>query len=292
MSDVDPGLHEDLERLRLEHGLWRADAPARLLADGDENLTVEVGDHIVRFSRQPESDRTLHLEAALLNALAPLTKVLIPAPVVDAEAGVLMYRRLPGTPLLGCPGIRLDLVADGLVDLLAAVRRLGDAVRLPVDDSDDGAWLDDAIADFGMVRHRLDADRAAVVEAFLHAPPPPPPTRMVASHNDLGAEHLLIDDECRLAGVIDWTDAAITDPARDLGSIYRDLGPAVAFRVAARLDGAVTDDDARRMAFHARCRWIEDLRYGLDDPSRRAVYIGNAWRTFAHTFEKVDRVDG
>lgn len=282
---MDSRFHEDLERLRLEHGLWRPDAAVRTLAEGDENRTIEVGDYIVRFSVNADGDGALHREGALLRVLARQTAVPVPEPVVsDADASVLIYRRLPGTPLLGRDAGRPDLVADGLIDLLSAVRRLGDELQLPDDDYDDDAWRDDAAADFEIVRHRLAAEQADVIAAFLHAPPPPPRSRMVASHNDLGAEHLLVDDRGKLSGVIDWTDAAMADATRDLGSIFRDLGPELAFRVAAGLDDTLTDDDARRIAFHARCRWIEDLRYGLDDPSRRSAYLENAWRTFARTF--------
>jgi hypothetical protein len=38
-------------------------------------------------------------------------------------------------------------------------------------------------------------------------------------------EHVLVDVEANaVTGIIDWTDAAIADPARDLALIYRDFG--------------------------------------------------------------------
>ena len=57
----------------------------------------------------------------------------------------------------------------------------------------------------------------------LHADPPPTSTERVLAHADLGAEHLLAADG-RLTGVIDWSDAAVTDPALDFARPYRDFG--------------------------------------------------------------------
>jgi 2-haloacid dehalogenase len=65
------------------------------------------------------------------------------------------------------------------------------------------------------------------VEAFLTAPPPHRSGTLVFCHNDLGIEHILIAPATgTITGVIDWGDAALADPARDFGLLYRDLGPA------------------------------------------------------------------
>ena len=96
------------------------------------------------------------------------------------------------------------------------------------------------------------------------------------SHNDLGIEHVLIDPVAwTVTGIIDWSDAAIVDPAHDFGLLYRDLGPA-ALRVAlGRYRGDTNDVAAlsERAVFYARCRVLEDLRMGLrpDDRVRRQV---------------------
>jgi len=73
-------------------------------------------------------------------------------------------------------------------------------------------------------------------------------------HNDLGAEHLLVDVEAStITGVIDWTDAAAADPAHDLALIYRDLGPAIFDLTLAHYDGEWTDAHRERTLFYARC---------------------------------------
>lgn len=44
-------------------------------------------------------------------------------------------------------------------------------------------------------------------------------------HGDLYARHLLVDDEHRLTGVIDWGDVHVGDPALDLGIVFGFLPP-------------------------------------------------------------------
>jgi aminoglycoside phosphotransferase (APT) family kinase protein len=74
---------------------------------------------------------------------------------------------------------------------------------------------------------------------------------------------------------LDWTDAAIADPARDLALIYRDLGPEACRLVPAHYEGSFGDADRERAVFYARCKLIEDLAYGLGTPgARRYAEVG------------------
>ncbi len=51
-----------------------------------------------------------------------------------------------------------------------------------------------------------------------------------------------------ITGIIDWTDAAITDPARDLAPVYRDLGPKVFELTLDHYGGYFDDADRERTA--------------------------------------------
>ena len=63
-----------------------------------------------------------------------------------------------------------------------------------------------------------------------------------------------------LTGIIDWSDAAITDPALDLARLYRDFGPDF---LAALLPAYGPLPEAMpRIEFFARCAALEDLAYG------------------------------
>jgi aminoglycoside phosphotransferase (APT) family kinase protein len=82
-----------------------------------------------------------------------------------------------------------------------------------------------------------------------------------------------------VTGVIDWSDAAVCDPAYDFGLLLRDLGPdglEAALAAYGRPDPGLRD----RTLFYARCAAIEDLSYGLE--SGRGEYArksldGMAW---------------
>jgi aminoglycoside phosphotransferase (APT) family kinase protein len=133
-------------------------------------------------------------------------------------------------------------------------------------------WLDEARATFpGITDHLTPAERSRI-EAFLAAPPPPDPERFAFCHNDFGAEHILVDpDTLRVTGIIDWSDAAIADPMRDLALILRDLGPGALDVALGAYRGEITPDGRQRLFFHARCKLVEDLAYGLETGSRRYV---------------------
>jgi aminoglycoside phosphotransferase (APT) family kinase protein len=126
-----------------------------------------------------------------------------------------------------------------------------------------------------------------VLESFLAATPPLDGARESFCHNDLGAEHILVDDAGRIAGVIDWTDAATTDPAYDWGLVLRDLGPAVVAEALTQYGLPFDDGDHARAVFYARCALIEDLAYGIRDG--RTAYLHAARRNLAHTFGGVDQ---
>src|SRR6185503_15119791 len=64
-------------------------------------------------------------------------------------------------------------------------------------------------------------DRRPWVELFEGCGPPEPPPRPVPVHGDLYERHVLVGDENRVSGVIDWGDVHAGDPAVDLNLLYR-----------------------------------------------------------------------
>ena len=137
-----------------------------------------------------------------------------------------------------------------------------------VDDTPPAEWLADAAQLWPAVSGHVPTAYHPAVETFLAAPPPAPASTLVFSHQDLGIEHVLVGpDPGTVTGVIDWSDAAIGDPARDFGLILRDLG-------ADALAAALRRDDpelVRRSEFYARCGLITDLAYG----------VGTGWSEYA-----------
>lgn len=259
------------------------------LGEGTDNVVYEVdGELIVRLAKEPDAGgEAVRREAALLERVAALSPVPVPEPVfADPDAGALAYRKLPGRPLIEHPVAHPERLAPPLGELLGALHRADpDALAplAPPDDYPPASWLRDAKRDYAAVADHLDAAARRRVERFLAAPPPPEPGRRAFCHNDLGAEHLLVDPSTgALTAVIDWTDAALTDPARDLALILRDLGLDAYDRTLAHYDAPWSAADHDRAAFYARAALLEDLAYGLRTGARR--YAEAALAHLPHTF--------
>jgi aminoglycoside phosphotransferase (APT) family kinase protein len=246
------------------------------LGYGVDHVAFEADDLVIRCSRVADPDSLIR-DVAVLAAVAEYTTLPIPHPVlIRPEQGVLVYEKIPGGP--AAAGERLpEPFAETIGAFLARLHTapVAELRDLAGDDADPPqTWLADARTLFAECREQIPKPRR--IEAFLAEPTPPPcpEAELVFSHNDLGAEHVLVDDE-RVTGVIDWSDAAITDPAYDLGLLLRDTGPQV-FEAILAAYGRTDDALAARALFYARCAAIEDLAYGLR--SGRDIYTRNALR--------------
>jgi aminoglycoside phosphotransferase (APT) family kinase protein len=208
------------------------------VGEGTDNLTYEVnGELIVRCSKEPGSAaraENVDREARLLAAVAGIAPLPVPAPSFTIpEQGCLAYRKLPGVALLDLPqpprSAHDSSIAATLGELLtslhaAPVEHM--ATLVGVDDQPLVQWQREAAQAYATVAGKVPVVRRRPVEAFLDSPPPAGGWVPVFSHNDLGIEHVLVDPgSWTVTGVIDWSDAAIVDPAVDFGLLYRDLGP-------------------------------------------------------------------
>ena len=73
----------------------------------------------------------------------------------------------------------------------------------------------------------------------------------------------------RITGIIDWSDVAITDPASDLGRIWRDLGVLAFQRARDRFDSSGHRREAltERALWFARCLAVENLAFAVEHRS-------------------------
>ncbi|TDQ54357.1 phosphotransferase family protein [Actinorugispora endophytica] len=260
---------------------------------GLDNLAYEVnGELIVRVSREADPAlrrASVRREADLLAVVAGLSPLPVPEPVlVDPAAGVLAYPRLPGLPLNECPvadPARLAAPLGEFVGRLHGTPREETAALAPPDDTPLAVWLREAEEDYREVRDLVPAHRLRLVEDFLDRTPPPEPRDAVFCHNDLGAEHILADAATStVTGVLDWTDAALADPAHDLARLYRDLPPEVFDLLMEHYPGRCDDAARERIAFYARCCLLEDLAYGVR--SGRRHYTRAALDHLDHVFAR------
>lgn len=206
----------------------------RRLGEGIDNAAWVVnGELVIRQGKDPDRAaraEAVRREATLLVAVSRFSPLPVPEPVfTDAETGLLAYPRLPGVPLKWSSHIRPESLAPALGGFLDAIHGMPVAVVEPVVERDVyplDAWLRDAARDYAIIADRLTPSQRSLVEDFLGHRPSPEPDTLVFCHNDLGSEHVLVDPESgTLTGIIDWSDAAIADPARDFALLYRDLGP-------------------------------------------------------------------
>jgi aminoglycoside phosphotransferase (APT) family kinase protein len=266
---------------------YRVDSAVRV-GEGTNNLVFEVnGELIVRWSKEADPAARaagVEREARLLAAVATISPLPVPEPrFADPEQGCLAYRKLPGRPLLDLPdGQRSEhggSVAARLGELLTALHAApveSMAGLVDIDDQPLDEWRREAAEAYAQVAGKVPVEYRRCVEAFLDAPPPPEGWAPVFSHNDLGIEHVLVDaGTWEVTGVIDWSDAAIVDPAVDVGRLCRDLGPAVHAALAS-YRSEVNDRATltERAVFYARCSVFEDLAYGIETGQERYVDKG------------------
>lgn len=279
-SPLGAGVDHRAWQADTEDGIWVIREPA---ADGD------LGDPAVEV-RLTQAVRAAGVRwAPEIRALAPLP---------GQPTGVTAHRFVPGRSLLDVLAAR-DVAERELVRL---GRLLGTFVRdvgelapeglaLPVDRPDPADWLATTAESLGAVRARLDGQLVAAVNHFLSTPPPrfPATDALTVAHNDLGAEHVLVDGALGITGIIDWSDAAVTDPAHDLGCVLRDLGDAAfraatvawATRAAPSAQGAAHSAEQApaahcsplpvRALWFARCLVVEDLAFAHE---RRPEVLG------------------
>jgi aminoglycoside phosphotransferase (APT) family kinase protein len=252
----------------------------RLLSAGEERDTWAAGDVVVRFPRSEIEAKKVECERALHPLLRAQLGDIVPA---IAEVGmcaefpypVVAYERARGRqgqthegPIIRPkPWARTRLAGE-----LAAARKARTAgapvhkVDLRgVDVSEEAiAWA-----------RRIAGD---AVDAFLVDPMPPGSkvaAKGVLCHGDLKGEHLFVSqDGTRLVAIIDWTDAAIADPALDLGGLVIWLGPSFVREVLQSYGGPADEGTADRAIFLGRGRlltYLDGVLAGTEGAPPRGV---------------------
>ena len=231
----------------IAHALGYAPTTILGIEDGyDFQVAIVDDEWVFRFPRRAGVDEALELEIAVLPALAHVLPVNVPSfDYVSRDPLFVGYRFIHGQPLV-------DEDAEGVRAFLEALHAQ-DSCGLPLERHD---WVEayrEQCAEFErLVFPVVHGDRRAEarrlfgeVETLVDFTPS-------LIHADLGPEHLLVRDG-RLAGVIDWGDMRVGDPALDYAWLL--TGPFTDWDV---------DADLRRRArfYHRLAPWYE-AHYGL-----------------------------
>jgi len=237
------------------------------------------GTWIVQIGRAPNQE-DLRRQIAILPELSSEVSAPIPEPEhADASVPAMAYRRIPG---VACPeradlGLWPERMGRFLYDLHAVPpefvglrARPGADVRAQVRDELDRFAQETLPLLSASERARIERDWAAVVDdeqAWRLAP--------CLVHADLGLEHILVDERGDLAGVIDWSDVEVGDPAVDFAMLLHDL-PAQGERALAAYGGAPDAGFLARAALAWRCVPFHEVRHGLETGEETFVARGLA----------------
>ena len=263
---------DDLLALARRHGLALSPEGARLDPSGLDFLALHADDAegvrwIVRVPRRPDVAAAAAVEAKILAIVRPHLPVAVPDWRVCTPE-LIAYPRLDGTPAVTLdtgapvwnridPAAPSDAFLDSFADALAALQAVP-ADGLPAGSSD----LIDTIP---AARERLA--QAARIARDLLEPAAPTwerwqrfvagdtwPEHVALGHGDLHPGHLLLDDAGRLVGILDWTEARVTDPGVDLAMFAGCFGRGALERLLPRFErrGGRTWP---RLVEHAVERW-------------------------------------
>ena len=260
---------------------------------------VQVGSdpaEVIRRRLAPSEAMPVESEAELLRVVASHVRLRVPQVLEVISHDTMRMERIPGAPLLRKlqpfpPSTRRRMLAAELGDFIGAVAGIPAGLvdqLIPTD----GLDLEEHQAEAQSLSHglgeELPATRRPAVARFAGRRPPSPPEHLYVAHNDLGAEHVfVVGEELTISGIIDFSDAAVSDPALDLGLVMRDLGTdAFGHALSAyAASGADMQEVGVRALYYARVRALEDLAFGLE---RNAVdYRDNALRAIDQLFADV-----
>ncbi|WP_414514692.1 macrolide 2'-phosphotransferase [Nostoc sp. PCC 9305] len=175
--------------------------------------------------------RTLELIAPLLNVEVPQWTICtdeliayralngVPTGTIDSEAKVYVWEIDPANP----PDQFHKSLAKGIASLHQVSIEEARAIGLPIETAEEARAamkqkMDAVKNEFGVGEELWNRWQSWLQKDEVWA------KETVLTHGDLHAGHILIDAQVQVTGFIDWTEAAVTDPARDFVAHYRTFG--------------------------------------------------------------------
>jgi aminoglycoside 2''-phosphotransferase len=272
------------EALRGLEGDW-AGRPLEPIFGGWSFWTFRVGaDHVVRFPRSEAVARGLERELVLLPALAERVSYRVPAPVAVGRRAGRPFAVAPwidgrtiesrdvaagAAPSPEHAGRGRSRVAQVLAELHGfPIRRAAELLGAPRLAS---AWRSRYLALRETVATRVEPlledglrDRVAVGYARFLEDGLPAFEHPVLVHGDLGVEHVRVDAQGRVVGLIDFEDATIGDPAIDFAGLSIAFGSDVVRDLVDRYGGPSDAGFAARLHFYVWMSAVQEIVHGLD----------------------------
>jgi aminoglycoside 2''-phosphotransferase len=208
-----------------------------VLGEGWDSVAFLINNSLVfRLPKRPAVARMLERERALLHAISNLLPLPVPRYLHIADTipgmpyGVGGYRVIAGVPLstLAARNRIDDTIADSLAGFLVALHRIDTSQLAP------GIVAPTTPDDWWSEHCQLFEDARPILRDLLHSGTYSSVEREweqaftvarqigfvpLLVHRDLATEHLIIDHGGSLAGIIDFGDAGLGDPAIDLAGL-------------------------------------------------------------------------
>ncbi|MEG3878154.1 macrolide 2'-phosphotransferase [Microcoleus sp. herbarium7] len=193
---------------------------------------------ILRLPRREDVLPSVDKEKRTLELIAPLVSVDVPRWTICTDE-LIAYRALNGVPagtidpeakayvweidLANVPNQFYESLAKGIVSLHQVGVEKARAVGLPVKTAEEVRVemkhrMDAAKSEFGVGQTLWERWQSWLYndEVWMQ--------ETVLTHGDLHAGHILINEQAQVTGFIDWTEASVTDPARDFVAHYHTFG--------------------------------------------------------------------
>lgn len=242
---------------------------------GDDNHVLLLDRKwIVRAPRASDDRWRFAAELSLLAALAPVSPLRVPRyEFVAADGSMGAYRMIPGVELTPPIFALMSEAAQqqALIDLarfLTVLHGLPEETIRQPDGMIQRRWSGEQYAARyrGMRRARIarvtPPAMLARFDAFHEALAVERAYVAGLAHDDLTEDHILVDADGTIAGVIDFTDAAWGDPASDFAWFWR-LGEARVDKVLAHYGRATLDPELKNRSLWNYVRFlINQIAYG------------------------------
>ncbi|WP_406453059.1 aminoglycoside phosphotransferase family protein [Streptomyces sp. NBC_01622] len=283
-----------LVRSLLKDGAADSTGPeVRPVAEGGEHSTWWVGTrHVLRFAPGREATLRQRRELRLRDLVRPYLPVVVPTSVAHGEwapgLGYTLDTKVPGRS-----GEDQDVSAVGEADLAGLLTGLRE---VPVRQAEALGVPRTAPRSLEALRRAAEqaAGRLAAADEFdaarLHQLTQPGAVQLAAQsatavlvHHDLRGEHLVVSADGRVRGVLDWTHAALGDPAEDIAGLALAVGAPAAVR-AATLAGYGARPCLRGL-WLARCDTVVHLADRLKDRDTGPLPLLRA--QLRHTWEAI-----
>jgi macrolide phosphotransferase len=193
---------------------------------------------VLRLPRREDVLTSVDKEKRTLELIAPLLSVEVPRWTVCTDE-LIAYRALKGVPTgtidaeakayvweidaAHPPEQFHESLAKGIASLHQVSIAKAQAIGLPMETAEEvraatKQKMDAVKNEFGVGEELWNRLQSWLQKDEVW------PKETVLTHGDLHAGHILIDAQAQVTGFIDWTEAAVTDPACDFVAHYRTFG--------------------------------------------------------------------